>query len=309
MWTASAGAVIGGHLYVFGGMNSSGFQAEMWRYGFANGTWHQETYNVSSTPPQERNGHTADSIGSSLIIFGGWNGQAYTNELWIYQSIDKTWDRIDPAPGSPRPLERNGHSSVAYGGEIYIFGGFKHIPAPQVFYNDFWGYNFITKTWRQINPATAVVPDARFEHSAVIYGSHMYIFGGSNSPDGSIYLSDFWRYGFETNVWNQIHGGGAQPGPRQGYGAAVVGSRLYLFAGRAAGAGPALNELWEFNLQECISPITPPGPPAPPTPIEIGDASVAVATLVFLLLLIGFTIAGFVFLYRRLQPKAAYENL
>jgi hypothetical protein len=303
--------VIGGHLYIFGGRNDTGlFKAEMWRYGFANGTWHEETYNETSTPPQERNGHTSDSIGSSLIIFGGWNGQVYTNELWIYQSIDKTWDLVNPAPGSPVPLPRNGHSSVVYGGEIYIFAGFKHLPAPQVFYNDFWSFNFITRTWRQINPTTTVVPPVRFEHSAVIYGSHMYVFGGSNSPDGSVYLSDFWRFSFEMDSWELITAGGAQPGPRQGYGAAVVGSRMFMFAGRAAGGGPALNELWEYNMAPCVLPPGPtPGPPAPIPPIEIGDAAVAVTTLVFLLLLIGFTVGGFVFLYRRLQPKAAYENL
>jgi hypothetical protein len=299
-------------LYVFGGRNDSGFHAQLWRYGFSNGTWREETFNETSTPPQERNGHTTDSIGSSLILFGGWNGVTYTNELWIYQTIDRSWELINPAPGSPRPPARNGHSSVVYGGEVYIFAGYKHEPpAPQVFYNDFWSFNFLTRTWRQIVPSNGVVPPIRFEHNAVIYGSHMFVFGGTNSPDGSVYLSDFWRFSFETDTWEAVTAGGAQPGPRQGYGVAVVGSRMFMFGGRAnGGAGPALNELWEYNMAGCPLPPRPsPSPPAPIPPIEIGDAAVAVTTLVFLLLLIGFTVGGFVFLYRRLQPKAAYENL
>ena len=40
-------------------------------------------------PPKNRYGHTATSIGSHLLIFGGWEYNRATNEVIILRNLDK----------------------------------------------------------------------------------------------------------------------------------------------------------------------------------------------------------------------------
>lgn len=49
-------------------------------------TWLQ--YELNAFTPEIRHGHTATSVGSHLVVFGGWEGNKPSNEVIILKNID-----------------------------------------------------------------------------------------------------------------------------------------------------------------------------------------------------------------------------
>lgn len=78
------------------------------------------------TVPGPRAAHSCNVIGSKLYLFGGWNGQAGLNDLYVLDtsSAPARWE-VPLAVGSP-PTTRNNHATFVYQGKLYIHGGHDH---------------------------------------------------------------------------------------------------------------------------------------------------------------------------------------
>uniref|UniRef100_A0AC34R7A6 Kelch domain-containing protein 3 n=1 Tax=Panagrolaimus sp. JU765 TaxID=591449 RepID=A0AC34R7A6_9BILA len=125
------------------------------------------------------------------------------------------------------PNQRYGHTVVAYNNLIYLWGG----------RNDQYGssstlheFNPATKKWR-IVPTEGYLPSARDGHSAVIWGSSMFIFGGFEYSS-SLFSNDVYEFSFESSTWKTVRTSGKTPSPRDFHASCVVGNKMYVFGGR-----------------------------------------------------------------------------
>jgi hypothetical protein len=179
-----------------------------------------------------RDGH--DSHGS-VVVFGGRHGGGGNdlNDMAFFDVATLKWSSELKAPASAVsstttttaaaswPEPRSGHTAVAYGHRIYLFGGQsvtvtlatpttdtksstttkgkkKTLATPtQVettsIYNDCWMFDMNRQRWLKLKPNTTkaggIVPPQRNAHTATVVGKKMWILGGSdqNGPSNDVY--------------------------------------------------------------------------------------------------------------------------
>lgn len=103
-----------------------------------------------------------------------------------------TWNELKPI--NEAPLPRRGHSMIQTDNYIVIFGG---CYMETDCYNDIHYYDIEHYQWYKVN-ATGQIPSPRQGHSATLFGTTMYIYGGS-SNDG--YLSDLYSFDLEQVLY------------------------------------------------------------------------------------------------------------
>lgn len=141
------------------------------------------------------------------------------------------------------PKPRRHASLVVHGGSLFIYGGFdvdgKALP-------DLWEYKIETNSWHLIpghssspfgynmpDPATVLrrgqVPVARAEHTAIVQGNRMIIFGGY---DGKRKLNDTYVYDFAIKQWSRpSHAEHNAPSRRCKHSAILYKSKMYIVGG------------------------------------------------------------------------------
>ena len=95
-----------------------------------------------------------------------------------------------------------------------------------------WTLELKTMRWDPVIPRGDDQPEARDDHTAVIYNNtSMVVFGGF--VDGGERTNEIWRYFFKDNRWERIIPQTAlAPKPRAGHSASVMGSQMIVFGGR-----------------------------------------------------------------------------
>jgi hypothetical protein len=97
---------------------------------------------------------------SSLLIFGGWNGESSFNDLWEFSLNSLTWSKILPSslevPGKPysEPRYNLGGFSSPTDEKLYIFGGVTSL-GPE---NDFWEFDFNSMKWERLKTFSTPSP-------------------------------------------------------------------------------------------------------------------------------------------------------
>ena len=122
---------------------------------------------------------------------------------------------------------------------MYIFGGERS----SYFYGDLWQYKSSQDSWSFVPVKNASASLGRYDHSAVVYGDAMYVYG--RRSDGP--LGDFWKYDFNLQTWNQMPTSDGMA-PRFGHVAVVTGDRMYVYGGYVREYGQLTTELWFFDL-------------------------------------------------------------
>lgn len=107
----------------------------------------------------------------------------------FFNTKEFIWEKLNSQGEVPKP--RRGHSMVLIESLIVIFGG---SDLNNNFYNDLYIFDLLKNTWMKINHF-GDIPSPRAEHSAVVYGTTIWIFGGA-SRDG--YLNDLYSFNIET---------------------------------------------------------------------------------------------------------------
>ncbi|CAE8587159.1 unnamed protein product [Polarella glacialis] len=72
------------------------------------------------------------------------------------------------------------------------------------------------------------MPVGRFGHSAVVYRSGMFVFGGW---DGHDTLDDLYEFSVTTSQWYSVPGRGDVPQSRYRHSAVVYGCCMFVFGG------------------------------------------------------------------------------
>ncbi|MFM8320212.1 MAG: LuxR C-terminal-related transcriptional regulator [Chloroflexota bacterium] len=155
-----------------------------------------------------------------VYLFGGWDGNRYTDLALMYDIETNRWDRLPPMPTA-----RGYASAAAAGGKIYVMGGTDGNHSLAV--NEVFDPNLVQETTDVWSQAAALPLELQEQASAEI-ADMVYLFGGSQ-PAGQndrnyIYnpLQDSWSV-FEAD--------------RQSIGAGVrvlsLGSSFYALGGRS----------------------------------------------------------------------------
>lgn len=216
--------------------------------------------------------HAAAAVDKRIFTFGGYSSMeanAYRSKLPIDVHVLNTekiyldWQEIEkPKRNSPQysvtPFQRYGHTAVAYGRKIYIWGGRNdHVACNRLFCFD-------TDTFLWSSPrTTGIVPYSRDGHSACIIGTCMYIFGGYEE-EFERFSQEVYALDLETMYWTYIITKGESPPYTDFHTGTAIGNRMYVFGGRSDRAAPNTsehdyypNEIMYLDTDSCmwVSPV------------------------------------------------------
>jgi len=172
-----AAAVLGGKIYVFGGIYDDGSTetplASVEAYDIASGTWNATVTNL----PQTLFGLTATTVGTKIYIVGGV--PSFAGPL-----VDTVYE-FDPAGngglGSYAAMAsvltaRCVHAAAEAGGRLFVFGGVTDLSAGPNASASVEVYDPATDSW-----ATARdLPDTRRLHGSCAVGTVVYVVGGED---------------------------------------------------------------------------------------------------------------------------------
>lgn len=207
-------------------------------------------------PIPEREDHSAvvytnlTSGNPTMIVYGGRNQDVNKvfGDIYHLDLVTHQWTQITTFMG-PKPVPLYGHSAVWSPtlNQMLVFGGYDTTGAVS---ENVYTYDPQAQSWSFIttmgSPATC---PARAEHSAVIVGNQMYVYGGF---DGNFNRGDLWHLDLSTfpYYWMQPTVVGSPPQPRANHTMVYDPNlnRILIFGGRG-GAG-YYNDVYAFDPSE-----------------------------------------------------------
>lgn len=200
------------------------------------------------------------NINRRLYTFGGCDRRGKpSSRLLCYDSDTDEW-QSDLRTEGLTPTARFGHSAVAYGSKIYIFGGQgfsdNDQKLPLVCFNDLHCLDTETMLWKELgkrdtdvpveeNSENATKPSPRNSHTVALIGDDMIVFGGA-TEEGP--MDDTWIFNLLSETWKKVEGKGAngRPDAREMHSVCVANSKLYIMGGRKDD-GVVCKDLWECD--------------------------------------------------------------
>ncbi|XP_048049465.1 actin-fragmin kinase isoform X1 [Megalobrama amblycephala] len=180
--------------------------------------------------PCDRYKHASCAHKGHVYLLGG-REKCSLRDFWKYNVVCNEWAEL-PCNSEEAPEELEEHTMVAHQEFLYVFGGMQDssytnskIPL--------WVFDIVKECW--INWKTGsetlqgVTPANRKGHSAVTFGSSMYVYGGYIDIRGS--TKEFWKFDFDSRMWSLLSSAQGGPGPRHGHSAMTFQDCMYLFGG------------------------------------------------------------------------------
>jgi hypothetical protein len=176
---------------------------------------------------------TCTAVGKKLIIFGGGDGPAYYNDVYVLDTMNFRWSK-PKIEGERQPSKRRAHTACLWRNGIYVFGGGDGVRA----LNDVWRLDVADTnkmSWKLISPPSSssstsiedkTKPKARGYHTANMVGSKLIIYGGS---DGGECFRDVWVFDVESLKFSPVNIPISYP--RLSHTATIVGSYLFVIGG------------------------------------------------------------------------------
>ncbi|KAL2139320.1 hypothetical protein VTI28DRAFT_5334 [Corynascus sepedonium] len=210
---------------------------------------------ASGAPHTALRAHTATLVGSNVFVFGGCDARACFNELYVFDADAFYWSAPHVVGDVPVPLRAM--TCTAVGKKLVVFGGGDG-PA---YYNDVYVLDTVNFRWSKPRIQGDKVPSRRRAHTACLYKSGIYVFGGG---DGVRALNDIWRLDvsdINKMSWKLISGpssatattgkdgkdGATAPKARGYHTANMVGNKLIIYGG--SDGGECFNDVWVYNVE------------------------------------------------------------
>ncbi|KAK4217611.1 Tip elongation aberrant protein 1 [Rhypophila decipiens] len=130
--------------------------------------------------PKARGYHTANMVGSKLIIYGGSDGGECFNDVWVYDVETSIWKAVS----IPVTFRRLSHTATIVGSYLFVIGGHDG----NEYSNDVLLLNLVTMSWDK-RKVYGLPPSGRGYHGTVLYDSRLLMIGGF---DGSDVFGDAW---------------------------------------------------------------------------------------------------------------------
>lgn len=248
-----------GAMWLFGGM-ANGYHNDVWRWTKASG-WSKIDLDAEAKRPSPRWGHASVVVGDQWFIHGGFDSSSqFCDDLWSFDFPTRTWTRL-PTKGKYTPGERQHHTLVTAGGNLYLWGGKNNGGACDA---TIYVLSLDTREWNRlkIGATNQPAPCARWGHSSVLvntqYGPKMVVFGGKSSNDA--FYNDLWSISLTNppsgiirvasgqrrrNSGWEVLSSDAAPLPRAFHSSVLLGEMLHIFGGRSVN-GDAESSLWKI---------------------------------------------------------------
>jgi len=235
---SAAAAVVGDCLYMYGGEDGGyaqgthshvfgSYHNDVWRLNLPYGPWERVSgYDAATEGPRSgRGSHSATSVGSSLIVFGGHTGLKASSEgadhlfdspeLWEFNTADASWSLL----AAEAKMARHGAAIVSSGRKVWLFGGTQlatmregKLLKPNL--NDLWYYDLGAKAgWVQV-AQSGHIPHVRAHHgfTSLAAAEHLIVFGGAHCAPGctcfsDTFLMDLRNSSAEGYVWQELQSG------------------------------------------------------------------------------------------------------
>ncbi|KAI8814668.1 hypothetical protein BJ742DRAFT_671422 [Cladochytrium replicatum] len=133
---------------------------------------------VSQNP---RGYHTATLIGHKVLVFGGSDGRECFSDVRLLDLTTLTWQVLS----TDRVVPRLAHTATQVGSYLFVLGGHDGVS----YNNEVLLLNLVTMSWEARRVFGTLMPSPRGYHSAVLYDSRLYVFGGY---DGADVFGDMW---------------------------------------------------------------------------------------------------------------------
>lgn len=165
-------------IYVFGGGDGVRALNDTWRLDVSDSTkmsWklisgpEKTTPDGKETRPKARGYHTANMVGSKLIIFGGSDGGECFDDVWVYDVETHIWKCVNV----PVTYRRLSHTATIVGSYLFVLGGHNGSD----YCNDVLLLNLVTMTWDK-RKVYGKPPSGRGYHGTVLYDSRLLVIGG-----------------------------------------------------------------------------------------------------------------------------------
>ncbi|KAI4861493.1 galactose oxidase [Hypoxylon rubiginosum] len=182
-------------IYMFGGGDGVRALNDIWRLDVTD--VHKMSWKLVSGPssgsgsngstptkdvgrPKARGYHTANMVGSKLIIYGGSDGGECFNDVWVYDVDAHAWRSVHV----PVTFRRLSHTSTIVGSYLFVVGGHDG----NEYSNDVLLLNLVTMTWDK-RRVYGLPPSGRGYHGTVLHDSRLVVVGGF---DGGEVFGDVW---------------------------------------------------------------------------------------------------------------------
>ncbi|HOW51115.1 MAG TPA: kelch repeat-containing protein [bacterium] len=261
-----------GKAVMFGGYDGGAFRQDIWEWNGATGTWADRT--PTGKKPQISTDHAMafDTIGGSIMLFGGFNYATYNNEVWEWDGESITWNNRTPTTTPPSwPSARGYHAMISdtVHDTIVLFGGYDG----GAFRQDIWTWDSKNNAWNDLTPTTTPPswPTARRSHAMIFdtVRDKIILFGG-NTASGILKL-DIWEWDGATGEWIDRTPTGLMPTTVTGYAVAYdpVREKAVLFGGQDNEG--FCNDTWEWDGTTGEWTDRTPATVPPIWPMERGD--------------------------------------
>ncbi len=178
--SAHGACVYKNRLWIFAGYDGHARLNDMWAIDLTSSQPQWEAIDQSGDSPPTCCNFPVAVVDESMFVFSGQSGAKITNNLYQFRFEERVWIRIRTEHllrGSPSPPQRRyGHTMVAYGRALYVFGG----AADGILDNEVHCFDVDSRSWSVIQPAPgSETPCGRVFHSAAVWNNALYIFGGT----------------------------------------------------------------------------------------------------------------------------------
>ncbi|XP_026151732.1 host cell factor 2 [Mastacembelus armatus] len=187
----------------------------------------------SSQSPCDRYKHACCSCDGDVYVLGG-RLNSCLRDFWRYSVVRNEWTELS-CTSEAAPEELEGHSMVFHKGFLYVFGGMLDSAYTKC-RCALWVFDVEKQKWVHcqgtVSSPKSQMPSNRKEHSAVVIGSSMLVYGGFVDIRGS--SQDFWSLDLDSMAWSLLSGSQQSslgPGPRHSHSAVAYHDCMYLFGG------------------------------------------------------------------------------
>jgi len=162
-------SVVGDAIYIIGGFSGPKTRHnDVWKLDIATGAWSNVVADTGAegksnkSVPAPRGSHTADVVGTSIYVFGGYGGYDFClkelGDMFIFDTEQNSWKAVT-AKGAPSA--RSGHASCVHKARICVYGGLSSTgPCDGVHW-----FDTEAETWKQTTIPGEGQP--RWNHSLV----------------------------------------------------------------------------------------------------------------------------------------------
>lgn len=158
----------------------------------------------------QRWGHTANLIGNSVYVYGGFANKYLKSMYKIdLSSFPPCQEKIEPKKLPPKlQLKRSLHSSISYGQKIIYYGGMNDYLQSQTEINkiDYEPYSFDTQTleWNIIKTQNTPQKLRTYHTANLVCDKYMLIYGGENCLQPNDEAMYPFLLDLSQSVWKQV---------------------------------------------------------------------------------------------------------